>query len=301
MSSPPFEHDPHSARARWLLVAGATLGLAAATATLLTTPEASDSLPDAIVARVNGTPIRTESYLRLLDALAADRRNPLSDADRKHVLDRLIEEELLVQHAVDLGLVRTDRRVRANLVSAILASLNATADAIEPSESELEAFYRDNLGYFRLPARWRVQEVFIASPGRGQDGTDARLRAEQVTARLRAGESIDRLREVLGDTVVAPLPNVPLPPAKLREYLGPSVLDAVRKMAPGETSEPIETPQGFHVVQLVAHVESRAPAFEDVRSQVRAEVKRRAGDKALRNRLDALRKQADIQLRTEMP
>lgn len=187
MSTSPFEQDPHGARARWLLLAGATLGLAAATSTLLATPEANDSLPDAIVARVNGTPIRTESYLRLLAALAADRRNPLSAADRKHVLDRLIEEELLVQHAVDLGLVRTDRRVRANLVSAILASLNATADAIEPSKSELEAFYRDNLGYFRLPARWRVQAVFIASPAGDPDRTDARLRAEQVTARLRAG------------------------------------------------------------------------------------------------------------------
>lgn len=301
MSTSPFEQDPHGARARWLLLAGATLGLAAATSTLLATPEANDSLPDAIVARVNGTPIRTESYLRLLAALAADRRNPLSAADRKHVLDRLIEEELLVQHAVDLGLVRTDRRVRANLVSAILASLNATADAIEPSKSELEAFYRDNLGYFRLPARWRVQAVFIASPAGDPDRTDARLRAEQVTARLRAGESIDRLREVLGDAVVAPLPNVLLPPAKLLEYLGPSVLDAVRKLAPGETSEPIETPQGFHVVQLVAHLESRAPAFEDVRSQLRAELKRRAGDQALRDRLDALRKQADVQVRAEIP
>ena len=84
---------------------------------------------------------------------------------------------------------------------------------------------------------------------------------------------------------------------------GKKILDAksAETKANSETSEPIETPQGFHVVQLVAHLESRAPAFEDVRSQLRAELKRRAGDQALRDRLDALRKQADVQVRAEIP
>jgi hypothetical protein len=141
--------------------------------------------------------------------------------------------------------------------------------------------------------------VFVARSA--EDGGDARRRAEQITRRLRSGEPAERIREEIGDAVVAPLPDVPLPPAKLREYLGPSVLDRVRSMEIGEVSDPIETPQGFHVAVVVDHVPTRAPPFEDVRDQVRAEVKRRAGDRALRERLDDLRSQADVQVRKLEP
>ena len=39
----------------------------------------------------------------------------------QRVLDRMIDEELLGQRGLDLGLVRADRRVRADLVSAVIA------------------------------------------------------------------------------------------------------------------------------------------------------------------------------------
>ena len=132
-------------RVRVWLAFGAAAGLALAAASLLRAPD-RDTPPEGSVALVNGVPIRTDSFRRLVAALDADRRSPLSDADHRHVLDRLIEEELLVQHAVDLGLVRTDRRVRADLVSAVLAAINAAADGYQPRPDEVEAFYTEHLG-----------------------------------------------------------------------------------------------------------------------------------------------------------
>src|SRR5690606_22159228 len=83
------------ARAQILLGLGAALGLVLATAELLALGGTRSSLPSAAVASVGGTPIRRDDYERALAALASDRRTPLDDADRRHVLDRMIDEELL--------------------------------------------------------------------------------------------------------------------------------------------------------------------------------------------------------------
>jgi len=279
------------ARARWLLLLGALAGLGMAAASLLGSG-GSGRLPDGAVARVNETLIRTEEYERLLAALESDRRTPLGDEDRARVLDRLIEEELLVQHALALGLARSDRRVRADLVSAVLGSLAAATDGYEPDEDEIQAFYAENRDFFAGPGRLWVRQVFVAVDGAGEEAAAAR--AARASERLRAGEPIDRVREELGSPEVAPLPDTPLPPAKLREYLGPTALLAALDLAPGQTSDPIRSAQGYHVLSLVERDPGGAPPLEEIVPQVRAELRRRSDDRLLRERLDQLRAAADV-------
>jgi parvulin-like peptidyl-prolyl isomerase len=281
-------------RARWLLALGAAAGLLAAATSLLGAPDAG--LPGGAVAAVNGTPIRAEEYERLLAALAADRRTPLDAEDRRFVLDRMIEEELLVQHAVALGLVRSDRRVRADLVSAVLAATNAAADAYDPEPQEVARFYAENADYFTRPERLHVRQIFVAA---GADS--ARERARRAATRLRAGEPFAQVAEELGDELLAPLPDAPLPPTKLREYLGPSALRAALALAPAEVSDPVETPQGYHVLELVARTRSEAPPLAEVEAQVRSEMRRREGDRLLRRRLDDLRAEADVVVSEDLP
>lgn len=280
------------ARARWLLAAGAFAGLAAAAASLLAPAGGEPPLPEDAVARVNGTLLRAEEYERLLAALEGDRRTPLGDQDRSRVLDRLIEEELLVQHALALGLARSDRRVRGDLVSAVLGSLAAASDGYDPDEDEIRVFYEDNRDFFAGPGRVWVRQVFVAVDGSGEEA--ARERARRASERLRAGVPLESVRIELGSPELAPLPDAPIPPAKLREYLGPTALLAALDLAPGATSEPVRSAQGYHVLALVERETGGAPPLEEIVPQVRAELRRRAGDRMLRERLDQLRAEADV-------
>jgi hypothetical protein len=279
----------------WLGV-GALAGIAAAGFALLDSGRGGPALPEGAVATVNGAVLRVVDYRRVLAALEGDRRNPVGDEERRFVLERLVDEELLVQRALELGLARSDRMVRSQLVAAMITSVTENAAVEEPDEAALRTFHAEHGEWFAAPGRLRARQLWVrAAPARSED--EAQARAAEAAARLRAGEPFEAVATTLGDPLVAPLPDAPLPAAKLVEYAGPGALAALAAEAePGAVSEPLPHAGGFQVLALVAREDLRHPAFEEVAEQVRAEWRRRAGDEALRRYLTELRERAEIRV-----
>jgi hypothetical protein len=86
-------------------------------------------LPDSVVARVNHVDIASSEYEKALSMFASEKRDPLTDQDRVLVLERLIEEELLVQHGLSLGLVRKDPRLRKNVIQSLVTGITVEYEA----------------------------------------------------------------------------------------------------------------------------------------------------------------------------
>jgi len=282
-----------------LLALGAAVGLAVAAAGLVSAPRGAPSLPDDAIATVNGALVRRADYDRALGALASDRRGGLADGDKRRVLDRLVDEELLVQRAFELGLAQRDRRVRSDLVTAVLEAVTNEADQHEATDAEVERFFAENRDYFTAPGRMQVEQVFVRAAG--DLDPEALARAREAAARLAAGESAESVQRDVGPGPVAPLPNGLLPAAKLREYLGPAALDALRGLPGGAVAEPVRAAGGYHVLRLVAAEPGTVPSLEAVRDEVRAELRRRAGDDALRRYLAELRGRAQIRVAGTLP
>ena len=112
------------------------------------------TLPDTVVARVNDTDIQLGEYHRALRMLSSERRDPLTEQDRTLVLERMIEEELLLQHGLASGLVHSDRDVRTAVTQSILTGLLVDVEADATTTTEL----REYLGQLREVAtlRWMV-------------------------------------------------------------------------------------------------------------------------------------------------
>ena len=140
----------------------------------------------------------------------------------------------------------------------------------------------------------RARQILVrTTPERTAAG--ARSRAEMVAARLRAGEPFVEVAAELGDAEITPLPDTPLPPAKLQEYLGPTATRAVLELAPGTISDPVQSSAGFHVLEVLERDGTTLPPLDEIEPQVRAEIRRRNGDRALRTYLDDLRSRARIE------
>lgn len=283
-------------RARWLLAAGAAAGIALAASGLVRGAAIpGGSLGAGEVARVNGASIRAEELERLVAALEADKRSPLTDADRRRVLDRLIEEELLVQRALEIGLVDSEPGVRKVLVQALVDSIVAEAESEEPEPEALRGFYEEHRDYFTGGERFRVERlVFRARAGGAPPGE----RAREARRALEAQEPADAVRERLADAPVVTLPDTLLPAAKLREYLGPEAVATLLAAPAGSWTEAGEGAAGVQLLRLAERRGGEAFSYEALAPQVAAEWRRQQGDRALRESLDFLRAAADVVVKT---
>ncbi|MBI3781972.1 MAG: peptidyl-prolyl cis-trans isomerase [Deltaproteobacteria bacterium] len=284
-----------------LLAVGAAAGILLAAAGILRTGSSSTgALPAGVIAQVNGHAIRLQDYERAINALAQDRRSGIDATQRKLVVDRLIDDELLLERAMELGLARDDLRVRRALTGAVIESVVADQDSIQPSDRELRSFYDSERDFFTSPGQLRLRQIWLRASTPAD--TDAALdRARKAITRLRSGDDFSSVKHDLGDQEIAPLPDALVPVTKLGDYLGPTAMRTALGMKTGEISDPVRSNTGYHVLQLVERRSAEPPPFEDIKPQVAAEFRRRASEQALRTYLDDLRSRADVTVAAELP
>jgi hypothetical protein len=282
---------------RWLLV-GALGGLALAAAALLRRPAPSAPAPAAggdVVAWVNGEPIARESFARFVGAVARERSHLELDRDtRRELLQRLIDEELLLQQGLALGLERREPTARRAIVSAVVEGITTDEDPAEASRDRLEAFYAEHGRDFAQPGPVEVHAARVeVAPG--QEGA-AYARAVEISRRARAGEPFPDLAASLGSPIEPPLPTGQVPLDALAARVGSAVAQAVGKLAPGAVDDPVRAEDGWWVVQVVARGPDVIPPLDQVLEPVRNAYRMQQHDQRLARRLAELRARADIRI-----
>ncbi|MEM7137041.1 MAG: hypothetical protein AAF500_10705 [Myxococcota bacterium] len=150
----------------WLLALGMVVGGALAVASIVRVPDEAPPMAQVVV-WVDDRPVSRDSYERALAAVAADRKGgTLRDDDRERVLGRLIDQELLVGRAIELGLHERDPQLRNQLATAMIEFLvrQAEDDAQEVTDEELESFYERERFRFERNPQYRVRVNGAALP-----------------------------------------------------------------------------------------------------------------------------------------
>ncbi len=266
-------------------------GLALALAGAVTVRGSDAAVGGDVVARVNGVPIPRSAVER-----ARERVGPGASDDV--LAAQLVDEELLMQRAVEIGLVDVDRDVRKALVrAAIDDALHGVADR-GPTEDALRVFHAEHAFLFAVPRRLRVRAISLDA----RDGSDTAVRrAEEAAAAVAAGLSFAEADARYGDRPGLPVPDVFLPEPVLRRVLGPTLAGAVRALPPGAVSAPVRSGDAVYLLQLVEEEPARPASFEAARAAVEAEWRRRQGQDALDALLTRLRAQARIVRAADAP
>ncbi len=243
---------------------------------------------DQVVAVVNNVDIDRANYVSQVAALAEDKRNPLTNQDTDYVLQRIIEEELLVQRGIEVRLTQSDRKTRASIVDSMINMITSDANSYQPTENELEDFYNKRLDYFKSTARMRVVRLNINT-------SNAMQKAREIQSALQQGQGITSLitAGVIRDRY---LPNTLLPAQKLREYIGPTQTKSMMSVPVGHSKVIDRGEYGASLFYLQERENVKARPFLDVRELVEGEFTRHKGDKALRDYLNWLKKRADIKV-----
>lgn len=247
---------------------------------------------------MNGRPILETQVMEALRRMRVDADSGANEPTKAEVIERLIDEEILVQRAAEVGLIASDRSVSKVLVRAAIDAAVREARSEEPTEREIRTFFDANRAVFAAPRRVRVRCLtFGADDASGA----AWRRAEAAAADIAAGREVSLVAQNSGAGEGICAPEVLQPESALRRQIGPTLAQAALALSPGSVSTPIRTPGGIYVLQLAAEEAPLAPPFETMRERVQTEWLRRRGDEALRSLLDRLRARATIVLSEGAP
>jgi len=264
---------------RWLAL-GAIAGLIMAGYGFLQQSEIRVDLPDSAVSRVNNALISRDNYERALARLVAESAQPPALERRTWLLERLIDEELLVQRGLELGMAQSDGEVRNAIANSLIASVTAEADAANPSDEELEKHLADNANRFSYVAKVAVEGW----------QTDDEAVAQHFVAGLR-----DNGESVTTDAIHA-IPDLPaalMPIEVLGDYLGPGIAAATAEMPVGSSA--VFARRGRWLVVRVTKKETALVTdLNSIRNRLIIDYRRSLADATLQTYLDDLRDKAKV-------
>jgi len=244
------------------------------------------SLPDDVVAMVNDKIIPTEKYQIVLELIANDKRNDLTKEDKKMALDRIIEEELLVQYAYQNGFLEVDDLLRKNIVRSVVDSIVEQAIAVIPEEKDLRLFFSENRSFFTIDEQFRI--VIFSSKNEDDIKKAKRIWEESYDTKL--------LFSSIGTVGKMDLPSGFISKMRLGNLIGPLLRELVLSLRVGETSRVIKTIYGYSIITLIDKKNQNTPEFEIIKDVVIQEYRRRQREDILDDLLNTLKKQSDLSI-----
>lgn len=264
---------------RWLIL-GALAGLVTAGYGILRQDTTAQEMPDTAIARVNETMISRDRFEREQERFSDSTGNALSLSDQALLLDNLVDEELLLQRGLALGMAQSDVTVRTAIINSLVASVTAEADAATPSDEELSAYLVDNADRFSFTSSiaidgWQTDDEPVAQ---------AFVAELRETGNAPTMASISEMTELPDDLVAIEV---------VRDVLGPGVTAAVAGM-PINSSAIFARRGRWLVIQVKQKETDAITDLDSVRNRVLLDYRRDLADTTLGSYLDELRSRADI-------
>jgi parvulin-like peptidyl-prolyl isomerase len=292
----------HTRRSLVLLAIGAITGIAIAGYGLFTAKGTRvHGVPPEAIALVNQRPILRSDFITQVQTQYSVRFGETTPAQRRQVLDDMIDEEIMIQRGLEVDLPSFDPDVRSTLVAGVELQLFADVLAQKPTAAQLQTYYDAHRAKYVRDGVMRLRDLVAAvSPQRPL--ADARRDALAAVAALRQGATLDNVlaqfnladsRRLLDSGHVD---QGDVFDFAARAHLDAAVFAAARVLTTGQISDPVAAADGVHVVVMVKRVAPAQRGFAEVSNEVWRDVTEDAKHRVRVNNLKYLRSKADIQV-----
>ncbi|HKC52216.1 MAG TPA: peptidyl-prolyl cis-trans isomerase [Myxococcota bacterium] len=265
----------------------------------------SRSGDDGWAAEVDGTKIPAAELRRLVDERTDDDPSAKRDDVASDVLQRLVNDQVVLNHAKERGIEVSPADVEARLRDlhgedwkdpdpryresvrremilerTALADLGARARA---PESSLHAYFEEHRAEYMTPARVQMRQIVVAE----------RPKAEELRAQLESGADFAELARAnsIGPEAAD---GGALPPFSKGQM--PEAFDRAFELEPGQISVVVESPYGFHLFLLESKLPAHDASYDEVREKIAIELSERTLDELRREWVRDLRKKAEIRV-----
>ena len=264
-------------------------------------------------------------------ASPAEREERLKKA-RREVLDHLIESKLLEEEMKKSKIEVPDRDVDA-AIQDVMKTSNLTEDGLKKAlaregmtltayrqkvreelgkmrlvareikskivieEEELRKRYEENLEKYSVPLEVKIQQVFFPLPENSSKDQVATVKKEALTIleRARRGDDFTQLAKAYSRGPAAEEGGI-LGYFR-RQELAHALEEAAFKLKPGEISELVRSPAGFHILKVLDRKGGELRSFAEVQDRIREDAMQEESEKRYNAWMKGLKSQAYIEIR----
>jgi PPIC-type PPIASE domain len=237
---------------------------------------------DPVILELGDATVRRSDFARHLADVEARGGAPLGPEVRRSLLDSFLEQRVLVLEARARGLL-TGPGTAAEEQRAVQKLLQEAIPEVRVSDEEVAAYFREHPEEFELDEEIRLRQILVPTMNEARD-VRRRLVKEPNSFETLA-RSVSRSPEA---------PSGGLMGTFTRGQLPPELEKAAFALAPGATSEIVETSLGYHILRVEARQPARSAGLEEAQSRIRARLVRDKTDRQMRELVASLLQRAKV-------
>ena len=239
---------------------------------------------DQAIARVGEKEISRQKFEEIIKVLDDQSKSELTLEKKNLIRERLIDEELLIQRAIELDLVRNDSLVKGNVIQTMFQYIINSNELAEPSEVELREYFSKEKNYFSSGKRFKLKNY-----------TFRNLNDAETARNLLNQGNLESFLKLVETENSIDLPNVFLTSQKIRDYLGPKVLEELPSLEKGGFSNIFEINQVPSIVICIDVLLDNNPKFEEIIDQIKNKFIRDREDSLVKEYIENLRNFYEIE------
>jgi hypothetical protein len=272
----------NSTRSMLLCSIGAIIGLVIAGIGLFSARgTATHNVPPEDIALVNQRPVLRSDFVTQLESETGETFEQTTRAEKLKVLDEMIREELLVQRGLELDFAETDQATRSALATAMDQQALAEATTSQPSEQQLREFYDKHPDKYSSDGILTVRHLVVPAQ-----------KVHDVVNALHSDTPVEEIIKRYGLTEPRNDGDEFYFAAKI--HLGDALFAKALKVKPGEVVEPVQQPDGFHVVKVLQNKAPVPLSYDRAKLQVLTDYKNAQQEKLMTATMRFLRERSKI-------
>ena len=253
------------------------------------------------VALVNDVVISEDQFLKYASNLGADIQ-PEDDVEiLELLLERMIEEELLVQRGIELDLHKKDIGVRKEMIKQVIDFI-IQVEKNQVNEEDIRNFYNENIGKYTPTEKIQFQSIYINSLNKESVllGTESDLKTLQpkllkLYDELKTTDFLE-IKSKFDENNFFEVPNKLINIKDCNLLFGKSICNQIASLNLDEVSQPIFFDNGYFIFKLVDQIKQEIDEkyYNEIKEKIIFDYNNGLDDEKLKNYLKYLKDNADI-------
>lgn len=229
----------------------------------------------------------------------------VSEEEIRQAIDDVMKQNNMTSHDIlvsalanqGLSFEQYREQIREQIEKLKLVSVEVRSKILV-AESETRSFYEQNIAKYTEEESFRARHIFFRTTEKSAPELIKRAMttALMVLAEAKSGKDFAELAKANSEDPAARQDGGNLGQFKKGE-MQPELENAIMSMKPGDVSELVYTPAGFHIVKLEERIAGKPKAFETVKAEIEEALYRKKSEERFSLWAKELRGKASVDIK----